>query len=179
MATRLCMHRDAVMKRGYNRGFTMIETLIALAILSILIAVAIPSYKSYQTKTLVAQCKADLSDIAMRLERFKAFNYAYPWDLAELGSIPLDPWGNGYLYLDLSNVNDKSGKVNQDSAGNQTKGKKPTARKKKNLKPLNSDYDLFSAGEDGAYRANVSASESLDDCIRADDGAFIGLAGDY
>ncbi len=179
MATKLETRRHWWVEHGHAWGFTMIETLIALAIVGILMAVAFPSYRSYQKSTLVAQCKADLSDIAMRLEKFKAFNYAYPWDLSELGSVPSDPWGNDYLYLELSNVNDKNGKVKQDLNGNKIKGKKPKARKKKNLKPLNSDYDLFSTGEDGLYRANLSAAESLDDCIRADDGAFIGLAGDY
>ncbi len=165
--------------RGVLRGFTMIEMLISLAILSIVMMVALPSYTSYQQKTLIAQCMADLNDIAMRLEKFKAFNYSYPWDLSELGSIPKDPWGNDYLYLELSNVNDKNGKVKVDLGGNKIKGKKPKARKKKNLKPLNSDFDLFSTGEDGSYKANLSAAVSLDDCVRADDGAFIGLAADY
>ncbi len=165
--------------REFDCGFTMIETLMSLAILGVVLAVALPSFKSYQKNTLVAQCEADLSDIAMRLEKFKAFNYSYPWNLSDLGNIPSDPWGNAYQYLELSNVNDKNGKVKVDLAGDKIKGPKPKARKKKNLKPLNSDYDLFSTGEDGRYKANLSAADSLDDCIRADDGAFIGLAADY
>ena len=165
--------------RSRQRAFTIIEMLIALAILGILMVVSVPAYKSYKKKVLIAQCQADLNDISMRLEKFKAVNYSYPWDLSELGSIPKDPWGNDYYYLELSNVNDKNGKVKQDLEGNKIKGKKPKARKKKNLKPLNSDYDLFSTGEDGAYVPNVSAAASRDDCLRADDGAFIGLAGDY
>lgn len=159
---------------GLGRGFTLIEMLISLAILSIVMMVALPSYQNYQDKVLLAQCKADLNEIAMRLEKFKAFNYAYPEYLSDLGNVSKDPWGNDYHYLNLADVNPKSGKVQTGE-----KGPKPSARKKKNLKPLNSDFDLFSAGKDGSYKPNVSAPNSLDDCIRADDGAFIGLAGDY
>lgn len=160
-------------------GFTLIEALIVLAILSVIALVALPSYSKHQQRVLNTQCISDITHLAQRLEKFKAITYAYPEYLAEMGEIPLDPWGNEYQYLNLLNVNDKSGKVKIDSDGNKIKGKKPRARKKKNLKPLNSDYDLFCTGADGDYAPNVSAGVSRDDIIRADDGAFIGLAGEY
>ncbi len=160
-------------------GFSLIELLIVIAIVSIIVAIAIPSYAEHRRRVLNAQCIADITEISQRLEKFKAFTYAYPEYLSEMGEMPLDPWGNEYQYLNLLNVIKQSGKVKVDSDGNKIKGKKPKARKKKNLKPLNSDYDLFCTGEDGEYKPNVSADVSRDDIIRADDGAYIGPAGDY
>ena len=164
----------ATYQLGKNRAFTTIELMIVLAILGVIAAVALPAYSNYQQRVLIGQCKADISGIAQRLEKFKAFNYTYPEYLADLGNVPEDPWGNDYQYLNLADVDPTTGKV---ATGE--KGPKPTARKKQNLKPLNTDFDLFSIGEDGSYKPNVSAGASLDDCIRADDGAYIGLAGDY
>jgi len=44
---------------------------------------------------------------------------------------------------------------------------------------LNSDFDLYSSGEDKNSKGPLSAKESRDDIIRANNGAFIGLAEDY
>ena len=53
------------------------------------------------------------------------------------------------------------------------------ARKDRFLVPLNSDYDLYSAGKDGKSRPPLSAQMSQDDIVRANDGAYIGLASQY
>lgn len=52
-------------------------------------------------------------------------------------------------------------------------------RKDRFLVPINSDYDLYSMGADGRSVAPLTASMSRDDIIRANDGAFVGLAEDY
>jgi general secretion pathway protein G len=44
---------------------------------------------------------------------------------------------------------------------------------------LNSSYDLFSAGKDGNWVAPITAAVSQDDIIRANDGAYVGLASEY
>ena len=133
-----------------------------------------PTYSEHRKRTLVAIAKKDIVLITQRLERFHALNYRYPEYLSDLGIDMQDPWGNNYEYLNLADVDPNSGIIREGS-----NGPKPQARKKRNLKPLNTDYDLFSRGEDGVYRANVSHGESLDDIIRADDGAFIEYAADY
>ena len=51
--------------------------------------------------------------------------------------------------------------------------------KDKSLHPLNSDYDLYSMGKDGASTGPLTAKASRDDVVRANDGRFIGLAKDY
>ena len=155
-------------------GMTLIEILIALGILSVLAAVALPSYTEHKKRVMISQAKADITEISQRLEKYRAFNYAYPEYLSDMGSVPKDPWGNSYAYLNLDDVDPNSGKIKTGG-----KGPKPQARKKKNLKPLNTDYDLFSVGPNGEYSPNVSAKDSIDDVIRADDGAYIGMAGEY
>ncbi len=57
-------------------------------------------------------------------------------------------------------------------------GPPPTgqARKDRFLVPINSDYDLYSKGRDGESVAPLTAKKSHDDVIRANDGAFVGLA---
>ena len=75
-----------------------------------------------------------------------------------------DPWDNPYEYLN----------VQSNAPG--TKGKR---RKDKNLVPINSDYDLYSCGPDGVSVPPLTAMASRDDIIRANNGAFVGVAADY
>ena len=85
-----------------------------------------------------------------------------PASLADIGRAGLlDPWTRPYHYTNLTTTN---------------KGK---ARKDRRLNPINSDYDLFSAGKNGVFKPQVSQKDSLDDVIRARDGAYIGLAEDF
>jgi general secretion pathway protein G len=49
----------------------------------------------------------------------------------------------------------------------------------KNLKPINADYDLYSCGPDGVSKQKLTHKDSLDDIVRANGGAYIGIAQDY
>ena len=53
------------------------------------------------------------------------------------------------------------------------------ARKVKFLVPINSRYDLYSMGKDGASVSPLTAKSSRDDIIMANDGGFVGLAKNY
>ena len=93
-------------------------------------------------------------------------NYTYPSSLADIGmQDKKDPWGNQYHFLNIATLPDK--------------GNDPKTRKDKNLFPLNSDYDLYSMGEDGKTKISLTDNESQDDVIRANNGSFIGLGSDY
>ena len=76
--------------------------------------------------------------------------------------IPLDPWGRPYAYLNIA----AAGGIGD-------------VRKDKNLNPLNTDFDLYSLGEDGASASPLTAKNSRDDIVRANNGAYIGLGEDY
>ena len=52
-------------------------------------------------------------------------------------------------------------------------------RKDHFLHPINSDFDLYSMGADGESNAPLTAKQSRDDIIRANDGAYYGLASNF
>jgi len=144
-------------------GFTLIEILIAIAIIGILASIAIPSYQDYKEKARVTQAISDIASISIKIEAYWQDARAYPSSLADVGVIGmLDPWGNAYLYLNLT----KTGSTGK-------------ARKDRNLVPLNSDFDLYSSGKDGISFGPLTAPQSQDDVIRANDGKFIDLAAKY
>lgn len=67
------------------RGFTLIELMIAVAIVGILAAVAYPSYTDYVRKSRRADARSALLDIAARQERrFSQLNN-YSSNLADFG----------------------------------------------------------------------------------------------
>ena len=53
------------------------------------------------------------------------------------------------------------------------------ARKDRFLVPINSDFDLYSMGQDGESVGPLTAQKSHDDIIRANDGGFYGLAANF
>jgi general secretion pathway protein G len=101
--------------------------------------------------------------ISASIAEFKLDHRHFPADLTEIGkNTMLDPWGKPYQYVDHS-----------DAKGN------GHFRKDKNIVPINSDFDLWSNGKDGASESPLTAKSSRDDIIRANDGGFVGLASDY
>lgn len=155
--------RACVRKRGAQRsvGVTLVELLIVVILLGLLAAIAVPSYESARQKARISAAKKDILEISVRLDKFFLVRSAYPTSLAQLGSVPLDPWGAPYRYLSMDGA---------------TVGQK---RKDKSLHPLNSDYDLYSMGPDGSSQTPLTAKASRDDIIRANNGGFIGVAEDY
>lgn len=131
---------------------------LTLAILGTLTAIVVPYARDYLDRARVAQAVSDIAAIQSDLQGYDPL----PETLAQIGrGGMLDPWGNAYRYLKLSTA------------------KMGAARKDKFLVPLNSDYDLYSTGKDGATAAPLTAASSRDDIVRANDGGFIGLASRY
>jgi general secretion pathway protein G len=145
------------------RGMTVIELMISVMILVVLVSIAASGYQNYRERIRVAQAITDIGSMSVQLKHYALDNQALPASLAEIGlGTKLDPWGRPYFYLDLTSV----------------KGKGKSRRDKK-FNPLNSDFDLYSAGKDGQTQTQLTANDSRDDVIRASDGRFIGLASDF
>ena len=81
-----------------KRGFTLFELLAVMLIMSILAAIAVPSYKRSQIKAKETVLAEDLYQMRKAIDAFYADNLRYPEDLEELAetkylrSIPVDPF---------------------------------------------------------------------------------------
>lgn len=151
---------------GRQAAFTLVELLIVLAILALLAAIAVPMYSKYATRVKIAKAEQFLAETSMLLVRYHQNTFTYPATLSEIGiSEPvLDPWGNPYRYLPIDiNPPPNTGHVRRD----------------KNMNPINTDYDLYSAGPDGRTQTQLMAKFARDDIVRASNGSYIGVADDF
>ncbi|MEJ2128915.1 MAG: prepilin-type N-terminal cleavage/methylation domain-containing protein [Woeseiaceae bacterium] len=148
-----------------TKGFGLLELMITLAIASLLVSLAVPAYDHFVDRAKVSRAIGDIGTISIEIGKYQLRNNnALPAGLNELPiEIPLDPWGRPYAYLNIA------------AAG----GGVGAFRKDKNLNPLNTDFDLYSSGKDGASSGPLSAQDSRDDIVRANNGSFIGKGEDY
>lgn len=148
-----------------TKGFGLIELLVVLVVAGLLLTLAVPAYIGYTERARVAKAIGDIGSLSLAIERFRLHNDdQLPLAISELPiAIPEDPWGRDYVYLNIPAAGSGKGGLRKD-------GK---------LNPLNTDFDLYSAGKDGKSSSPLSAKASKDDIVRANNGAFIGLGEDY
>jgi len=131
-------------------------------LVGLLAGVGVPAYRAVIQRANVNRAVADIGDLSLQLYRWQTNTGAFPPNLAAAGlNGRLDPWGRPYAYLELSTAN--PGQVRRDQ----------------NLVPINTDFDLYSVGRDGATVTALTAQPSRDDVVRANNGAYIGLAENY
>jgi general secretion pathway protein G len=176
-------------------GFTLIELMIVIAILGTIAGIGIPVYANYIEKARVTRATAEIRMLEKEILLSNDEDDALPDTLDDIGRGGLkDPWGNPYKYFnivtydkgggkgggvggsDKGGGDDKGGGSDKGDEGDKGGGPGEKPRKDRWLKPINSDYDLYSMGRDGESKPNLSAKASRDDIVRANDGEFVGLA---
>ena len=115
------------LRTGPATGFTLIELLLVLVILSILAAVVVPKFTGGTEKARKARAQTDLTTIDGAIDRFELDTGRFPsneeglavlaqqqppagvkeWNGPYLKQVPLDPWGNPYLYRNPGQYNAK------------------------------------------------------------------------
>lgn len=79
---------SAPRNRHRNNGFTLIELVIALAVVAILAAVALPAYREQMRKSVRAEAQAYLTNLASRQQQFLVDRRSYAGALAVLNAPP-------------------------------------------------------------------------------------------
>jgi general secretion pathway protein G len=145
-----------------SEGFSLIELIFAMIVLALVATFAFPAYQDSVNRGKSSKAIGDISEISSKIDRYR-YNSDdnFPPNLAEINSALIDPWGAPYIYLNMAGAN------------------RGDMRKNKNLVPINTDYDLYSKGPDGNSTPALTAKKSHDDIVRANNGAFVGIAESY
>jgi general secretion pathway protein G len=152
--------------KKHIRALTLVELLFVVAIVGTLAAIAVPTYNNYIDEARNSAAVTDIRAIEGGILRFQVERGRPPDTLAEAGlPTKLDPWGNPYKYTRIAGLP----KNEQDAK----------CRWNKFEKPLNEDFDLYSMGKDGETKPKITHKDSYDDIIRANGGAYVGLASEY
>ena len=113
-------------------GFTLVEILLVIAVIGLLVAIVVPSVNAYVDRSRLMEATVQIGEMSKKIYQYEKSKGALPSDIDVLGlDNVVDPWGRPYEYF---NVRTATGKG------------KP--RKDKKLKPVNSDFDLYSLGAD-------------------------------
>jgi len=151
-----CSKTGCIRPLADHRGFTLVELLVVVALIGILATLTIPMYSSYISRAKNSRSTADIRTIDQAISAYYIDHNALPATLSDAGMGNLfDPWGRPYEYQVLG---DGAAPL-EDSGGGD----------------LNTDYDLYSKGADGASAVSSLDPRSSDDIVRASSGTLICL----
>lgn len=117
-----CVHTKAkaAPRRSHDAGVTLIEMMVVLVIIAIVAAIVVPNVVGRPDEARASVAQTDIRAIGSSLELYRLDNQSYPTTsqgldaLVErptsppeprnwvaggyLSAVPMDPWGNAYLY---------------------------------------------------------------------------------
>jgi type II secretion system protein G len=121
---------------GNQRGFTLIELMIVVAIIGILAAIAIPLYANVQTRARIAKAQADTRTLSSAVSLYNAHMGALPNALTDLtspqtnglnqtagpfmASVPQPPPGGSPAWANYSYTSSTSGTFSITTTGDGT-----------------------------------------------------------
>lgn len=70
-----------------QKGFTLIELMIVVAVLGVLAAIAIPSYQNYRVKVNRTDMRTEMLQVAQNLQRYQVANKTFADAKANLGFV--------------------------------------------------------------------------------------------
>ncbi len=103
-------------RRKREQGFTLVEMLLVLVILATLAAIVVPKFAGRSEQAKITAAQSQIANFEIMLDAFEVDNGTYPkgsdgledlvnepnyatnWRGPYMEEIPLDPWGNEYVY---------------------------------------------------------------------------------
>lgn len=172
----------ARLHRADPSGYTLLEVVTAVTLVSILVALAIPLYTGYLEKARIKRAIVEIRYFAKAIDLYEMDTGTLPATMTVAG-VPAnvrDPWGRPYQYW-LTSPNGSGNSGQGKGGGPKSGGSLPPGqvRKYKQLNPVNTDYDLFSMGPDGKSVPPLQGKPSRDDIARLLDGDFVGQVWDF
>lgn len=100
-----------------ENGFTLIEVLLVMVILTVLAAVVVPKFTKRSEQARITAARTDIANLEVALDAYEVDNGRYPSKSEGLKAlvenrsndenwkgpylkrgVPVDPWGNPYIY---------------------------------------------------------------------------------
>ena len=141
-------------------GFSLVELIVILVIIGMLSVIAIPMWTNMVTNSKISRAQADIRTLEKDITAYLIEKGTLPPSLNAIGRGDLhDPWNRPYQFVNFS----LGGTPYQDEM----------------TMDLNTDFDVYSAGQDGNSTQSLADASCQDDVIRAGDGGYVGVGKNF